>query len=172
MMKMRGIVGWVAIAVAAIGVLPLSAAAQEKSFKRQLIGTWMLTAWEQTLPDGRKVQRFGEHPKGLHVFLPNGRFFLMIARPDLPKIASNDSMNPTPEEAKALSVGTLAYYGTYTVNEKDRTITETLDASTFPNQLSVEQKRVVTAISATAMHFSNHAAVGGGQIELEWQRVK
>ena len=78
----------------------------------------------------------------------------------------------SPEEAKALGIGTLAYYGTDTVNERDQTITEKLKASTFPNQLTVEQKRTVTAISATSMHFSNHAAVGGGQIAFEWQRVK
>jgi hypothetical protein len=39
---------------------------------------------------------------------------------DLPKIASNDPMKTTPEENKALMEGSIAYYGTYTVNESER----------------------------------------------------
>jgi len=171
-MKGRNILGLAMLAAAALALAPGGAEGQAKLLKQQIVGTWTLAAWEQTLADGTKVKRFGDHPKGIHVFMPDGRFFLMIARRDLPRIASKDSLNPSPEEAKALSVGTIAYYGVYSVNEKDRTISETLEASTFPNQLDVAQVRTVTAITPTEMHFGNTAAVGGGHIDMTWRRIK
>ena len=91
-----------------------TAVAQTKSLKDQLVGTWTVVSWEQTTKDGAKVQRFGSNPKGVNTFGADGHFFMMFARPDLPKIASNDPMNPTPEEAKAITTGSVAYFGTYT----------------------------------------------------------
>jgi hypothetical protein len=43
--------------------------------------------------------------KGITVFDANGRNYIMEARPDLPKIASNNPSTPTPEEAKAIVGG-------------------------------------------------------------------
>ncbi len=173
-MKGRIIPGLAALAAAtaALALAPPGALGQGKALKQQIVGTWTLVSWEQARADGTKLRRFGAHPKGLQVFMADGRVFLMIAREDLPKIASKDATNPSADEAKALSVGTLAYYGIYTVDEKTRTIDETLEASTFPNQLDVPQVRTVTSISATAMHFGNIAAVGGGRIDMDWKRVK
>jgi hypothetical protein len=64
------------------------AVAQQKSIKDQLVGTWTVVSWDQVRADGSKIQRFGANPKGINVFDANGRFFVMFARPDLPKIAS------------------------------------------------------------------------------------
>src|SRR6516164_8090546 len=67
--------------------LPNSAISQQWSIKDQLVGTWTLASWEHALPNGSKVQSYGTNPKGIVVFDAKGRFFLMFARPDLPKIA-------------------------------------------------------------------------------------
>ena len=68
--------------------------------------------------DGRKVtQAFGANPKGIQTFEANGRFTLVFLKSDLPKVASNDRMTPTPEEAMAIAKGAIAYYGTYTVDD-------------------------------------------------------
>ena len=61
----------------------------QKTLKEQLVGTWSLASWEQVMPDGSKVHNYGTNPKGVVVFDTNGRLFVMFARPDLPKIASN-----------------------------------------------------------------------------------
>ena len=85
-------------AIAALGpaVLPGSAIAQTKSLKDQLVGTWTVTSQEQARKDGSKVERFGATPKGITIFEANGRFATILARPDLPKLASNDPMKPSP----------------------------------------------------------------------------
>jgi hypothetical protein len=151
-------------AVTALGLvlLPVTAMAQTKSLKDQLVGTWLLTSWEQDMPNNQKLHRFGENPKGYHAFDANGRTFVMFARPDLPKIAANDPNKPTPEEAKAISVGSIAYYGTYTIDEAGKVITVKLESSTYPNQLGSDQKRAVTSISPTELKMRNTTVVGGG----------
>jgi hypothetical protein len=171
-MNRRNILATSAITAAAIAFAPASALAQHKSLKRQLVGTWTLVSWDQTLPDGTKLQRFGASPRGVNVFTSDGHFFLMIERTDLPKIASNDPMNPSPDEAKAITVGSIAYYGKYSVNARDKTVSLTVEGTTLPNQMDTPQKRVITSISATDMQYSNMNAVGGrGQISLVWKRA-
>ena len=161
-------------AVAAVGfaLLPGSAFSQQKSLKDQLVGTWSLTAWEQTYKDGHKDQAFGAHPKGIQTFEPNGRFTLVFLKPDLPKVASNDRVTPTPEEAMAIAKGAIAYYGTYTVDEASKTVTLSLEGTTFSNQNGVPQKRVVTAISADELKYRNPTSASGGVIEVAFKRLK
>src|SRR4051812_13744461 len=99
------------VAAAWLALQPGSAFSQQKSLKDQLVGTWALTAWEQTYKDGHKDQAFGAKPKGIQTFESNGRFTLVFIKPDLPKVASNDRVKPTPEEAMAIAKGAIAYYG-------------------------------------------------------------
>jgi|tagenome__1003787_1003787.scaffolds.fasta_scaffold20519679_1 hypothetical protein len=161
-------------AVAAVGfaLFPGNAFSQQKSLKDQLIGTWSLTAWEQTYKDGRKDQAFGANPKGIQTFEPSGRFTLVFLKPDLPKVASNDRVTPTPEEAMAIAKGAIAYYGTYTVEEASKTVTLSLEGTTFSNQNGVPQKRVVTAISADELKYRNPTSASGGVIEVAFKRLK
>jgi hypothetical protein len=52
-------------------------------------------------------------------FSPNGRSSLIIMQADLPKLSSNDAMKPTADEAEAIVRGSIAYFGTYEVDEAD-----------------------------------------------------
>jgi len=161
-----------AITALALATLPGSAVGQQKSLKDQLVGTWTLTAWEQIRPDGSKFQRFGANPKGVQVFDASGRAYILFSRPDLPKIASNNPSTPTPEEAKGIVDGSIAYYGTYTVDEGSKVITVKVDASTFANQVGVEQKRTVSSISADELKMVNTTVLSGGQISYAFKRAK
>ncbi len=147
------------------------APAQQKSLKEQLIGTWTVVGWEQANKDGSKFQRFGANPKGVNIFDANGRFIAMFARSDLPKIASGNPSNPTPEEAKAIVGGAISYFGTYTVDEGSKTITLRVEASSFPNQLGSEQKRTITSLTADELKYSNPVAISGGQINVTLKRA-
>ena len=121
---MRLLVSFAGLLVAFAGShLHSGATAQEPSLKEQLIGTWMLVSWEQMQPDGTKFRKYGDDPRGFHIFERNGRFFAMMARPDLPKLSAADPQKATPEEARAIMAGSIAYYGTYVVNEAERMVT-------------------------------------------------
>jgi lipocalin-like protein len=151
-------------------LLPSGAIAQQKSLKEQLVGAWNLAAWERTAPDGSKVHAYGTNPKGLAYYGADGRFFVIFTRGDLPKVAANDRAKATPEEAKALVEGAVAYSGTYTVDEPTKTINLRLEATTYPNQAQ-NQKRTITAISGNELKFINPGPTAGGQIEVTLKRA-
>jgi hypothetical protein len=161
-------------AVTALGLalLPSSAVSQQKPLKDQLVGTWTLVGWEQTRPDGSKLQRFGANPKGVQVFDASGHAYVLFSRPDLPKIASNNPSTPTPEEAKGIVNGSIGYYGTYTVDEGSKIITLKIEASTFANQVGADQKRTVTSVSPDELKMVNTTVLSGGQISYAFKRAK
>jgi hypothetical protein len=168
-MNRRSVLSIFAIMVLGLTALPNSAISQQWSLKDQLVGTWTLASWEHALPNGSKVQSYGINPKGIVVFDAKGRFFLMFARPDLPKIASNAPATATSEEAKDLLAGSIAYFGTYGVNDADRVINLRVEASTFPNQLASDQSGVITSLTADELHY-DMAALAGGKISVVLKR--
>ena len=171
-MNRRNIVSLSAVAAFGLALLPGSAASQQKSLKDQLLGTWNIVSWERTAPDGSKVHAFGTNPKGVNVFSADGRFFLFYARADLPKLASSDRTKATPQEAQALYTGTIAYHGTYTVDEASKTLTYRIETTTFPNQLGMQQKRVISLLTADDLKYANPGATAGGKIEVALKRAK
>ncbi len=159
-------------AAAGLGLVPGAVVAQQKSIKEQIVGTWLLVSWIQTRADGSKNYRFGENPKGINTFSADGHFSLVQMRANLPKISSGDPLKPTPEEAVAIVQGSIAYFGTYTVDEASRTLNVELAGTTLVNQLGIVQKRKIDSISADEMHYSNADSVGSlGKIELVWKRA-
>jgi hypothetical protein len=169
-MYRRNILSVIALAAFGLASLPDTAVAQQKSLKDQLVGGWSLVAQERTAPDGTKIQTYGTNPKGIAYYGADGRFFVLFARGDLPKVAANDRAKATPEEAKALVDGAIAYSGTYTVDEPSKTINLRVEVTTFPNQ-STSQKRTITSISATELKFTNPAPTAGGKIEATLKRA-
>jgi hypothetical protein len=168
----RNILSLSVVTACGLALPPGSAVGQQKSLKDQLVGTWTPVSWEQDVAGGSKFQRFGTPPKGVTVFEANGRFIQIFLRPDLPKIASNNLSSPTPEEAKAIVGGAIAYYGTYTVDEAAKIVSYRIEASSFPNQLGIEQKRTITSITANEMKYINTTVVGGaGQITITLKRA-
>jgi lipocalin-like protein len=71
---------------------------------------------------------------------PNGHVLFIITRSDLPEFASNNREAGTPEENKAVAQGSIAYFGTYSVNETDKTITTHIESCTFPNWNGTDRK--------------------------------
>jgi hypothetical protein len=172
-MHRRSILTFSAITALVLALLPSSIIAQQGGLKQQLVGTWTLVSWEQVQKDGTKQQDFGANPKGIASFDGSGHFFVMFARPELPKIASTDRLKVTPQEAQAINVGAIAYFGTYTVDEPSKALLFKIESSTFPNQVGAQQKRVITSLTADELKYANMTVLGdGGPIETAFKRAK
>jgi Lipocalin-like domain len=154
------------------GLVPLTgdAVAQQKRLKEQLVGTWALVSNTTTLPYGNKADTWGPNPKGQAIYESNGRMSWIITASNLPELASNNRVTGTPDENKAVVVGSIAYFGTYAVNEADKSYIVQIEGSTFPNWAGTAQKRMIE-ISGDEFTFSNPAGSGGGSIESKWKRV-
>jgi len=136
--------------------------------KAQLVGSWMLASNTATRPG---VRTFGPND-GVAIFEANGRFSLQLVRSDLPKFASNNRDTGTPDENKAIVQGSITYFGTYSVNEADGTLTLHIERSSFPNWNGTDQKRTIASLTAEELRYTNPAASVGGTAELVWKRVK
>jgi hypothetical protein len=139
--------------------------------KAKLVGSWTLVSVDNTLPDGKAVRGFGSND-GVVIFEANGRFVQFLARSDLPKFTSSNRNTGTSDENKAIVQGSLAFYGTYTVNSKDGTVTFHIERSTFPNWNGTDQQRAITLLSAKELKWHNPAATIGGTTETVWTRNK
>ena len=141
------------IAVAAMFTLAaLPVAAQQKSLKEQVIGTWNIVSVEEVYPDGRKETPWGPNMKGAVSFDPQGKVLLMIIGADLPTPSGK------PQEAARQVV---AYFGTYSVDEGAKTITYTAERATIPAFDGLARKATVTVTGDELMQSS--APVSGPQ---------
>ena len=160
------------IAAAALG-LTVSAAAAQNSLREQIVGTWEFVVAEVTAPDGRKSFPFGETPKGLLIFTPEGRFAQIHVASDVPKFASGNRLTGTAEEYTAISRRSLAVFGSYTVDAEKKTVTYRIVASTFPNWEGEVQTRSIDKLTADEFVNTNPNVAGGrGSAANIYRRVK
>ena len=97
---------------------------------KRFVGTWRLVS---ITADGKADPNRGPHPTGLIYYDANGYMAVQIM-PDQarPQFAGGQ---PTPDEAKAAMTGYTAYFGTYTIDEKARTVTHHRTGNIIPGGL-------------------------------------
>jgi hypothetical protein len=150
----------------------LDAVAQPKSLKEQLIGTWLFGSASDTRSDGTNVDRWGPNAKGMLVFDPTGRFIQTITRADLPKFAANRVDQGTAEENKAIMHGLIVLFGTYAVNEADKSLTLNIEGCSFPNLVGGAQKRTIGVLTADELKYTNPMTTTGARAEVTWKRAR
>jgi len=152
-------------------VLPSGdALAQQKSLKGQLVGTWIYVSSTATRADGGKTEN--PNLKGIAIYTSDGHFAFVSVRADLPKLANPDRARATAEEAQAVVAGSIAYYGTYSINEVDKVIIPNVEGSTYANLIGTDQKRIITSLTADELRFTNPRTPAGVTLEFVWKRAK
>ena len=157
--------------IAALTLFAGEAAAQ--SLKEQIVGTWEFVVAEVTAPDGKKSFPFGETPKGILMFTPDGRFAQIHVASDVPKFASGNRLTGTAEEYAAINRRSLSLFGSYTVDEEKKTVTFKIVSSTFPNWEGEAQTRSIDKLTADEFVNTNPNVAGGrGSASNLYKRVK
>jgi len=109
-----------------------NALAQEKPLKEQLVGTWILVSNANVAADGKLRQLFGSHPKGIAIFTANGWYAQLEIDPDRPKFKGKTRLDGTAAENKAVVRATAVHFGTWSVNEADKTLFRASRGQYFP----------------------------------------
>ena len=160
------------MAVLALTLCADNAVAQ-KSLKEQIVGTWDFVVAEVTAADGKKSFPFGETPKGILIFTPDGRFAQIHVAGDVPKFASGNRLTGTAEEYAAINKRSLSVFGTYTVDEEKKTVTYRIVSSTFPNWEGEAQTRTIDKLTADEFVNTNPNVAGGrGSAANYYKRAK
>jgi hypothetical protein len=105
--------------------------------------------------------------------MPAGIYAQVLARPGRPKFKSIDrfSLEATPEELKVAVTGTVATFGTWSVNEADKTISRRPEASLLPNDEGIEQKYAVS-LAGDELKTITTNSLTGLKTEVVYRRAK
>ena len=165
----------VSLAVA-LAFMPVAAIAQQNSIKDQLVGAWTLVVVDGVKADGAHTPLFGPNPNGSFIFTANGRFSAQLMRSNRAPFASKNRDTGTAEENKTMAQGTLSEFGTYAVNEADKTISMHIEGDSFPNREGIQLVWEVTSITDDTMTIntptSSNPAAAYATILNVWKKVK
>src|SRR5882757_1238179 len=100
--------------------------------KNNVAGVWTLVSGYLD-NHGTKIDILGPHPAGMLILTEDLHFTVIVHNPDIPKFASGDRANGTPEEYKMAVMNSLGMYGTYTIDENGDFLEQHVVGSTFQN---------------------------------------
>lgn len=172
-MKRRNFAGLSAgMLLVVTGMVTRPTAAAGASIGEGIVGTWTMVSVVSEQADGTRGEPFGPNPKGIIIFTRDGHFSLFQSRAELPRLAANDRTRATPEEALTIVRDSIAYYGTYAVDEASRSLSMRLDGSTYANlQFGPVQRRVISSLAETELRFSNPRTPSGMTLHTVWHRA-
>jgi hypothetical protein len=143
---------------------PQSAAAEgEADIADRLAGTWTLVS-NSTHPGGPAM-------RGIKVVHADGRFALIMARPDSELAVA--SAAPIEGESAALPTGGIveAAHGIYSLDPAAGVITFHVEASSFPNWEGMERRRDFR-LQDGRWAYSSPLPDWSGTRELVWERLE
>jgi hypothetical protein len=160
--------------IALLAVLvALGGEAAAQTLKERIVGTWEFVVAEVTAADGKTSFPFGETPKGILVFTPDGRFAQIHVASDVAKFASGNRLTGTAEEYAAINRRSLSVFGTYSIDEDKKTVTYKIVSSTFPNWEGEAQTRTIDKLTADEFVNTNPNVAGGrGSASNLYKRAK
>jgi hypothetical protein len=127
---------------------------------KRLHGAWRYIG---SMTDGKPTPGRGANPKGIIYYDPSGTMVVQVA-PD--KERGKAGSAPTPDEAQAALSGYIAYFGTYTVDERAATVTHHRHASVQPGDV---------ADLVRGYEFAGDQLIlrpPGTTYEVVWERIK
>jgi hypothetical protein len=138
--------------------------------KDQFVGTWKLVSIEQRNAKGDVIPASGaaanQTRTGYIVYAPSGHMAVSIMPVGRKKYAG---AQPTDDEARAAITGYTAYFGTFSVNQTERTVTHRLEGSLNPG-MGTDQKRAFE-FSGNRLTLQPPPAASGDRTRLTWERM-
>ena len=131
----------------ALVAAPAFAQTAANSLKEQLVGEWRLVS-----VDVGDAKPYGAHPQGAMFLDAGGRYSVIVI-----------------SDGGARSV---AYFGAYTVNDADKTVSMHIEASNRANAVGRDEKRVATVDGDSLTLENQTPARSLGMIKLTWRRAQ
>ena len=114
------------------------------SLSERLVGTWkVVTHQERKSPEEKWKDAYGSDPRGYLMYDQTGHMSVQITRVPRPRFTGREG-DPTPDEALDVVYGYLAYFGTFSVNEKTGVITDHVESGLWPDYIGTDQERPAT----------------------------
>jgi Lipocalin-like domain len=146
--------------------------AEAQALKEKLTGSWTYVSSEITLSNGTtEPSRFGgTNVKGIFILDASGRYADIEMRPDRPKF-NGDLANSSDAELGAAAKGFAANFGTWSVNEADKTLIIQHEGALVPNFERIERKTSVSLVG-DELKLVGPSLLGGNVLTEVLRRAK
>ena len=143
---------------------------------KMIVGTWRMVGVETRLVDGSGPATLprGTSPAGYIIYDSQGRMFVQIMNSDETRPPRKGPAAMTEKEQAQAYVSYTAYYGRYTVNEEDQSVTHHVEGSVNPRNIGNGMHRFVE-VSQDRLSLNTFAkgADGKERVTLRmWERVR
>jgi len=132
----------------------------------RFIGTWKLASFERRGPDGELGPSANSYRNGLLVYTPTGHMSLQLTRENRQQFEGRAS----PEEAQAALYSYIAYYGTFTVNQTQGSITHHRQGHLIPDRVTDGMRYF--RFSGNRLMLTAPPTGEGMTTTLTWERIE
>jgi hypothetical protein len=124
------------------GAAQVSSQNPEASVRKRLVGAWKLLS-DEVLVDGKVVYPFGEHPVGRLTYDEAGRISAQIMQPGQQSSVSDFAAisRASADEVRQIAEGYLGYYGSFVIDEQNKTVIHHVEACSLPAWVGTDQRR-------------------------------
>ena len=137
-----------------------------------LRGTWVMDSAYEVLADGTRTTNYGEHPSGLMMIDPSGRYSIQIFRRDRLAFQSGDKTRGEPGEYRSAVLGSSTHFGRVEVDEPHHRLVFDVEAASFPNWEGKRQVREFTYRDRVLTYAVPASASGNGTTAYSvWRRA-
>jgi hypothetical protein len=158
-MKRLSVLSLSAMLAMGLASLPSSTVAQQKSLKEQLVGAWTLISCNNTTANGDKAP-YCVNPKGILIHDASGQYAVMGFGGG---------------RANATAPGAAANFGTWSVNEADKTTTLHYVGALNPTNEGMELKLSVSPAGDEVKFVGVSGAIGEravARVDQTYRRAK
>jgi Lipocalin-like domain len=139
--------------------------------KNNVAGCWTLISGYLD-NHGKRIDILGPHPSGMLILTEDLHFTVIVTNPDIPKFASGDRANGTPEEYKTAVTSSLGVFGTYTIDESGDFLEQHVIGSTFQNMNGSSRGRNELTEKVEGDKMTENLKIADGVIiTIVWQRA-
>ena len=151
--------------------LPMMGAARPEPLS--LAGSWVMASAYEIHADGTRTTNYGEHPNGLMMVDPAGRYSIQIFRPGRSSFASGVKAEGTPGEYREAVLGSSTHFGKVNVDAAKHQLLFDVEASSFPNWEGKGQLRDYSYAGGVLTYRVPASASGNGTVAYSvWHKVR
>jgi hypothetical protein len=152
--------------VAGLGLIASTGAFAQTDLKSQVAGVYSLASIYDQLSDGKKNDTWGPGVEGSAIFTGSGFFSVQIIAAKRHNNADQGPRDP---------IGPIVtYYGTYTVDDAEKTISYHIQRSSFPAWNGLDRKITIANVTSSELDVSapvkGDPKLGDFIAHLNWKR--
>jgi hypothetical protein len=146
---------------------------EKNHVRNKIVGTWRLISYEIMDHHGHSRYPLGEESAGILVYDRQGNMTGQMMKAKRHRYASDDMRKGTSEEMASAIKSYLAYFGKYSIDENNQSVTHIVEGSLFPNWVGTHQTRFFRFTRDTLVLSAGFNAGGKEHTAiLTWKRTK